>query len=45
MENKIEAIYTVHPLEVEENIFQDLLDEKCYSNKKLNEILVLQILI
>ena len=44
IENKIEAIYTVHPLEGEENIFQDLLDEKCYSNKKLNEILVLQIL-
>ena len=43
-ENKIEVIYTVHPLEGEENIFQDLLDEKCYSNKKLNEILVLQIL-
>ena len=44
IENKIEVVYTVHPLEGEENIFQDLLDEKCYSNKKLNEILVLQIL-
>ena len=40
IENKIEAIYTVHPLEGEENIFQDLLNEKCYSNEKLNEILV-----
>ena len=44
IENKIEAIYTVHPLEGEKNIFQDLLNEKCYSNEKLNEILVLQIL-
>ena len=44
VENKIEAVYTVHPLEGEENIFQDLIDKKCYSSKKLNEILVLQTL-
>ena len=44
LKNKIEAVYTVHPLEGEENIFQDLIDEKCYSSKKLNEILVLQTL-
>jgi hypothetical protein len=44
VKNKIEAIYTVHPLEGEDNIFQYLLDKKCYSNEKLNEILVLQIL-
>jgi hypothetical protein len=44
IEKNIEVIYTVHPLEGEENIFQDLLDEKCYSNKKLNKILVLQII-
>ena len=44
MKNNIEVIYTVHPLEGEKNIFQDLLDEKCYSTENLNEILVLQIL-
>ena len=44
MENEIEVIYTVHPLEGEKNIFQDLLDEKCYSTKNLNKILVLQTL-
>ena len=43
-EKRIEVVYTVHPLEGEENIFQDLIDKKCYSSKKLNEILVLQTL-
>ena len=44
IKKKIEVIYTIHPLEGEKNIFQDLLNKECYSNKELNEILVIQIL-
>lgn len=39
---KIEVIYSVHPLEGEYNIFRDLLNKECYSNEKLNKILVMQ---
>ena len=44
LSEKISVIYTVHPLEGEENIFQDLITDNCYSKKKLNEILTIQIL-
>ena len=44
IKNKIEIIYTIHPLEGEKNIFQDLLDKECYLEKKINEILIMQIL-
>ena len=43
-EKKIEVIYTVHPLEGEENILKDLVDEECYSKEKLSDILVIQTL-
>ncbi len=39
----IEAIYTIHPLEGEHNIFEGLLSEKCVSKEKLNEILDIQV--
>ena len=41
---KIEVIYTIHPMEGESNIFEGLVGEECYTNQKINDILVLQIL-
>ena len=38
-EAEIKTIYTIHPLEGEKNIFQDLISTECYSEKKINEIL------
>ena len=38
----IEIIYTIHPLEGEKNIFEGLISNDCYSKKNMNEILVLQ---
>ena len=40
----IEAIYTIHPLEGEKDIFEGLISTNCYFKKNLNEILVLQTL-
>ena len=40
----IEAIYTIHPLEGEKDIFEGLIGTDCYLQKNLNEILVLQTL-
>ena len=37
--NEIKTIYTVHPLEGEENIFQDLINSECYSTAKMSKIL------
>ena len=42
--NKIKTIYTIHPLEGEENIFQDLIDSECYSTIKMSKILTKQII-
>ena len=39
---EIEIIYTVLPLEGEHNIFEGMIDEKCYSSENLSEILVIQ---
>ena len=36
--NEIKTIYTVHPLEGEENIFQDLINSECYSTAKMSKI-------
>ena len=38
----IEVIYTVQPLAGEDNIFEGLIDDNCYSNIKINENLVEQ---
>ena len=40
--NNIDAIYTVHPLEGENDIFEGMLDKKCYSTEWLSEILTVQ---
>ena len=40
--NKIEVVYTIKPLEGEENIFRDLIDRECYNEKYLNKILMAQ---
>ena len=40
----IEVIYTIKPLEGEHNIFDGLISKDCYSNEKKNKILVLQTL-
>ena len=40
--NKIEVVYTIKPLEGEENIFRDLIDRECYNEKYLNKILMVQ---
>jgi len=39
---KIEAIFTVHPLEGESDIFKGLISKNCYTSEKINEILVVQ---
>ena len=39
---KIEVIYTIHPLEGEKNIFDGLIKGSCYSNDYLNDILLVQ---
>ena len=41
-EAEIKTIYTIHPLEGEKNIFQDLISAECYIEKKINEILTKQ---
>ena len=43
-DNNIQVIYTVHPLEGEKDILKDTIDEKCFSNSKINNILDLQVL-
>ena len=40
--DNIELIYTIHPLEGEKNIFENLLSEDCYTNNQVNDILVIQ---
>ncbi len=40
--NEIKTIYTVHPLEGEENIFHDLINSECYSTEKISKILTKQ---
>ena len=40
--DKIEVIYTIHPLEGEKNIFDGLIKGDCYSSEYLNEILLMQ---
>ena len=40
--DKIEVIYTIHPLEGEKNIFDGLIENNCYNSKYLNEILLVQ---
>ncbi len=39
---KIEVVYTIHPLEGEDNIFKGLIAQKCYNEEKPNNILVIQ---
>ena len=38
----IEVIYTIHPLEGENDIFEGMLNQKCYSKEKMSEILTVQ---
>ena len=38
----IDSIYTIHPLEGEKNIFEGLISEECYTNEKINDILIIQ---
>ena len=40
--DKIDVIYTVHPLEGENDIFEGMISKECYSTKRLNEILTVQ---
>jgi len=42
--NNIEIIYTVHPLEGEADVLDNMMNKKCYSKKKINDILDLQVL-
>ncbi len=42
LKEKIEVIYTIKPLEGEENIFEGLIKSNCYSTNKINEILIEQ---
>ena len=42
IKEKIEVIYTVHPLEGEDNIFKGLISNNCYYEEKPNDILVIQ---
>ena len=39
---KIEVIYTVHPLEGETDIFEGMINENCYSKKSVTKILTFQ---
>ena len=38
----IEVIYTIHPLEGENDIFEGMLNQKCYSKEKMSKILTAQ---
>ena len=38
----IEAVYTIHPLEGESDIFEGMISDNCYSKERLNEILTVQ---
>ena len=40
--DNINVIYTVHPLEGENDIFEGMVDKKCYSTEWLSEILTVQ---
>ena len=40
--DKIDVIYTIHPLEGEKNIFEGLIENDCYNSNYINEILVVQ---
>ena len=42
LKEKIEVIYTIHPLEGEKDIFSGLIDKSCVSKKEVNKILVMQ---
>ncbi len=42
IQNKIEVIYTIKPLEGEENILQNIISNKCYNEKNLSKILMFQ---
>ena len=42
LKENIELIYTIKPLEGEENIFDGLISSDCYSTNKINEILIEQ---
>ena len=39
---KIETIFTVHPLEGENDIFKGMINKNCYTKEKINKILVVQ---
>ena len=38
----IEVIYTIHPLEGENDIFEGMLNQECYSKEKISKILTVQ---
>ena len=42
IENNIEVIYTIKPLEGEHNIFDGLINDTCYSTKQVSKILIEQ---
>ena len=42
IQNKIEVIYTIKPLEGEENILQNIISNQCYNEKNLSKILMFQ---
>ena len=42
LKEKIQVIYTIHPLEGEKNIFKGLLHNSCFSEKQINKILIMQ---
>ena len=42
--NEIKTIYTVHPLEGEDNIFQDLINNECYSTERMSKIVTKQVI-
>ena len=42
IKKKIEVVYTIKPLEGEENIFQNIISNQCYNEKNLSKILMIQ---
>ena len=42
IQNKIKVIYTIKPLEGEENILQNIISDQCYTENNLSKILMIQ---
>ncbi len=42
IQNKVKVIYTIKPLEGEENILQNIISDQCYNENNLSKILMIQ---